>query len=430
MFAALSSLAVASDASTSQDQPGYATFIQSTAHGNLTFSLSAVNSTGDTYIHLSGPTTYQWISVGTGSKMAGSVMLIVYRNESANGITLSTRLASGENQPDYSSQIDCKLLSGTVDKDAQSSTMKERSSSSSSSSSDFFSTNIHCTNLQSLGQHDGTLSFANQQQNFIYALGPSASSSNSLSSNSPLANLQQHSSTGKFWVDMVNATSVSSTSTNGSQVGVPSGAALLTAQNTGTGGGSDAMSAVHAAFMLLAFVIVFPLGAVLLRWTKNGVRAHWIVQSAGLVLTIVGGGLGIALSEQNDDQSSYSSAHQILGLIVFGLVFVQWALGMWHHLQYKRYQRPTVFAKIHRVVGPVILIIGFVNGFLGNNLSGDDDHNKWQGAVVGVVAVLIIGLLGWKELKRRKMEKRGEAFNMRPTIRRSDEADDSEDAKE
>ncbi|EUC43521.1 iron reductase domain protein, partial [Bipolaris oryzae ATCC 44560] len=366
--------------------------------GNFTFALNAVNSTGDTYIYLSGPTAYQWISVGTGSKMAGSVMLIVYKNESVNGITLSTRLATGESQPHYSSQIDCKLLSGAVDKDVQSSTMKDRgsSSSSSSSSSEFFSTNIHCTNLQSLGQHEGTLSFTNQQQNFIYALGPLASSSNPLLSNSPSTNLHQHSSTGNFWVDIVNATSASLTSPSGSQVGVPSGAALLAAQNTGTDSGSDAMSAVHATFMLLAFVIIFPLGAVLLRWARNGVRVHWIVQSAGLVLTIVGGCLGIALSEKNDDKSSYSNAHQILGLIVFGVVFVQWALGIWHHLQYKRHRRSTVFAKVHRIVGPIILIIGFVNGFLGNDLSGDGDHNKWLGAVVGVVAVLTIGLLGWK----------------------------------
>lgn len=31
-------------------------------------------------MHLSAPATYQWVGVGTGSKMDGSVMVIVYEN--------------------------------------------------------------------------------------------------------------------------------------------------------------------------------------------------------------------------------------------------------------------------------------------------------------------------------------------------------------
>lgn len=108
---------------------------------------------------------------------------------------------------------------------------------------------------------------------------------------------------------MVNATSASSTSSSGKQVGVPSGAALTETTNAGTGGDNGTMSTVHGVLMLLAFVILFPLGAILLRWLKNGVRAHWIVQSVALVLVVVGGGLGIALSEMSDDVGSlpYSS---------------------------------------------------------------------------------------------------------------------------
>ncbi|USP80203.1 hypothetical protein yc1106_07477 [Curvularia clavata] len=426
-LAALFHIVVASDASASQDEPAYATFIEPTSHGNLTFALSAVNGTGDTYIYLSAPTAYQWVGVGTGSQMAGSVMLIVYKNNSANGVTLSPRLATGESQPNYSSRINCTLLSGTADKNSQSGT--KRKARSSSSSSNFFNTTIHCTNLPSFGQDTGTLSFNNKRQPFIYALGPLASSQK-LSDNSVSANIQEHSSYGKFWVDMVNATSASSKSSSGEQVGVPSGAALMETKNAGTGGDEDTLSTVHGVFMLLAFVILFPLGAILLRWLKKGVRAHWIVQSVGLVLVVVGGGLGIALSEMSDDNSDYSDPHQILGLILFGLVFVQWSLGLWHHLRYKRYQRPTVFGKIHRVVGPVVLIVGFLNGFLGYRLSGDDHNNVWLGIVVAVVVVITVVMLGWKHLKMKKGDKDGEAYNMAPMIRRSGEGYRSDEDKE
>jgi hypothetical protein len=52
----------------------YSTFIYPTDHGKLTFALSAANTTGDVYLHLSAPAAYQWVGVGTGSEMDGSVM--------------------------------------------------------------------------------------------------------------------------------------------------------------------------------------------------------------------------------------------------------------------------------------------------------------------------------------------------------------------
>src|SRR5690242_4291791 len=106
------------------------------------------------------------------------------------GVTLSPRLATGESQPNYSSRINCTLLSGTADKNSQSGTKRKARSSSLSSS--FFNTTIHCTNLPSLGQDTGTLSFNNKRQPFIYALGPLASSQK-LSDNSVSANIQEHS---------------------------------------------------------------------------------------------------------------------------------------------------------------------------------------------------------------------------------------------
>ena len=64
--------------------------------------------------------------------------------------------------------------------------------------------------------------------------------------------------------------------------------------------------------------------------------------------------------------------------------------------------QPTALGKIHRIVGPIVLLIGFINGFLGFNMSGSENNNKWLGVVVGVVALATVGLLGWKEVQKRK----------------------------
>ncbi|EOA85284.1 uncharacterized protein SETTUDRAFT_20797 [Exserohilum turcica Et28A] len=366
--------------------------------GNLTFALSAVNDTGDTFIHLSGPTAYQWIAIGTGSRMRGSVMLIVYKNETG-GITLSPRLAPGEIQPSYSSTIDCKLLAGGISQQPSQST-----TSSSTSASSIFSADVHCTNLRSLGRDSGKISFTDSNQPFIYALGPDSAP---LTSNSVSANIQQHDSYGTFSLDMVIATSASSKSTGGQEVGVPTGSALTSSQGTsgGRGGGDgEGLDNTHAAFMLAAFVILFPLGAVLLRYVKNGVKVHAAVQSIALVCTVMGGAIGIKLSLRSPANASFDDPHQVLGLIIFVLVFVQWGLGLVHHLRFRRYMQPTVLGKIHRIVGPVVLLIGFVNGFLGFRMTHDEHKIKWLGGVVGVVALATTGLLVWKQVQKRSVK--------------------------
>lgn len=66
--------------------------------------------------------------------------------------------------------------------------------------------------------------------------------------------------------------------------------------------------------------------------------------------------------------------------------------------------QPTVLGKIHRIVGPVVLLIGFVNGFLGFRMTHDEHKIKWLGGVVGVVALATTGLLVWKQVQKRSVK--------------------------
>lgn len=47
---------------------------------NYTFALTIPDGSTDLYFHLSGPTAYSWIAVGTGSEIADSMMFVMYSN--------------------------------------------------------------------------------------------------------------------------------------------------------------------------------------------------------------------------------------------------------------------------------------------------------------------------------------------------------------
>ncbi len=57
----------------------------------------------------------------------------------------------------------------------------------------------------------------------------------------------------------------------------------------------DFAAALHALAMCGTFVILFPLGAAILRIFEN-VRFHWITQALGVLIVIVGAGIGVNLS--------------------------------------------------------------------------------------------------------------------------------------
>jgi hypothetical protein len=290
------------------------TFIYPTGKGNLTFALSATN-TGDVYMHLSAPTAYQWVGVGTGSEMEGSVMFILYENSERNGVglcryiiadnadqstnsgaTLSPRLSSGHFEPSFSERIDCAFENDTT----------HHGSIDQKNGNVYFSANIHCKNIIALGKGDGKLDLSNTKQPFLYAWGPTDSS---ISSASKTANIKRHDAYGNFWMDMTRATS-----SDLNEVMIPTGASLLNSTNSGTDGQAesdgDKVGPAHAALMLVAFAIIFPLGALLLRFL-DGVKAHYIVQSIGVLITVVGVGVGIYLSKMYNHVSHFLTSFDL-----------------------------------------------------------------------------------------------------------------------
>lgn len=61
---------------------------------------------------MKGPSTYNWIGLGIGSKMSGSAMFIIYADGKGN-VTLSPRKGTGHVEPKYDSTMKVQLLAGS-----------------------------------------------------------------------------------------------------------------------------------------------------------------------------------------------------------------------------------------------------------------------------------------------------------------------------
>lgn len=75
-FLAISISAAASSAST---------FVYNTTRDSVVFAVIPVKNNGDVYLHMEGPADYGWLAFGTGDKMDGSRMWVIYRDSSGSG---------------------------------------------------------------------------------------------------------------------------------------------------------------------------------------------------------------------------------------------------------------------------------------------------------------------------------------------------------
>jgi hypothetical protein len=204
------------------------------------------------------------------------------------GLTLSSRLSNNEVEPSYSSDINCALVNGEGYRNGIDQTANTR----------YYLANIHCKNITALGAGNGKLDLSNKKQSFLYAWGPT---DGAISSTSKTANMKRHDAYGTFFADMTQARS--------NEAAVPSGAALATMIHAEADGNAesdgDKVGPAHAAIMLATFAIIFPLGAILLRFLES-VKIHGIVQGVGVITAVIGVALGIYLSTMYNHVSSSS----------------------------------------------------------------------------------------------------------------------------
>jgi len=69
---------------------------------------------------------------------------------------------------------------------------------------------------------------------------------------------------------------------------------------------------------------------------------------------------------------------------------------------YKKHAQPSILSKIHRLLGPFIILLGIVNSFLGFSFASDHRHMIVDGLLIIFVAVLIAGSFFFKSRRERR----------------------------
>ena len=142
---------------------------------------------------------------------------------------------------------------------------------------------------------------------------------------------------------------------------------------------------IHAICLGGAFVLLFPLGVVVLRWF-GFVKLHWMLQIFAAFVCVIGLVVAIVLSLMDPEYKGLDEGHQIIGIVVVAALFLQGALGYVHHRNYKKLGRRTWVSHAHLWTGRVLIVIGMLNAVLGFLLTA----NTAAAAAVGVVSVVIL----------------------------------------
>ena len=182
---------------------------------------------------------------------------------------------------------------------------------------------------------------------------------------------------GTFFVDMPKTISTTATT--------PAISGTLNINTKALPGSVAILVIIHAICLGGAFVFVFPLGIVILRWFAS-VRFHWMLQVFAVAASTFGLAVAIVLSIMDPEYKGLDEGHQIIGIVVVVALFLQAALGYVHHANYKKYEGRTWASHAHLWTGRVVIVVGMLNAVLGFVLAG----NTLAAAAVGVVSVLIL----------------------------------------
>lgn len=265
---------------------------------------SASSTSGNLYLQISAPTTYQWVAMGTGSGMTGSNMFIVYQDGNGN-VTVSSRQGEGERQPLYDANTasDIQLMAGSGVVNGK------------------MIANIRCSDCKSW--NGGTLSTTSTSSPFIGAWRAGSS----LDSTSPSASLSIHDGETEFDVDLTQATIATDSNpfTGAASTGgtTSSGNATTTSgSGTGTATGisqaarpSPAVIWAHGVGMALCFAVLYPLGsAVMPMLGKWWFHASWQMFTWVLMWVFFGLGVFGAQARNMVNHTSIPSVLDIVGI--------------------------------------------------------------------------------------------------------------------
>ncbi|KAH7631118.1 hypothetical protein B0T09DRAFT_130443 [Sordaria sp. MPI-SDFR-AT-0083] len=158
----------------------------------------------------------------------------------------------------------------------------------------------------------------------------------------------------------------------------------------------------HGIIAALAFVILFPLGSMLIRLLpgRMALFAHAFWQLFTLLVYLAAVGLGIHLIKQDPSLMGEKELnyHPIIGIFVLALLFIQPLVGFFHHKEHKRDRRRGFWSALHLVIGKTAITVGMINGYIGLMAAKDQDRlgqRRRQKLITTYVAVALTLWLLW-----------------------------------
>jgi hypothetical protein len=280
-------------------------------------STSASSNSGNIYLQIRAPTTYSWVSFGTGTVMTGASMFVVYQNGAGN-VTVSPRYGTGRTTPPVdtaSTAAKLTLLAG----------------SGVSTDDGIMTANLVCSNCDSW-TGGGKMSLSSSTSNWIGAWKRGSS----LATTSVSARIAGHEATAQFQLDLtqatlaadsnpfvsgstitdtslssnpnassssVNATTSTANSTNNANSTAATGSGISTASKVVEDEEAEErierIIAVHGILMAVIFVALYPLGSIIMavfgKW-----KYHAIFQIIVFVAMWIGFALGMYVAVYDD----------------------------------------------------------------------------------------------------------------------------------
>ncbi|KAF3006807.1 hypothetical protein E8E13_010450 [Curvularia kusanoi] len=184
----------------------------------------------------------------------------------------------------------------------------------------------------------------------------------------------------------------------------------------GSGGGGftserRTMLIAHGVLASLAFVILFPAGAIAIRLASfpGVVWLHAAFQVFAYLVYIAAFGLGVYIASEMEMLDHH---HPIIGIVVLILVFLQPFLGFLHHMLFKKYQSRTLWSYAHIWVGRIAVTLGIINGGLGLQWA-DSMNMSSRGGIIAYAVIAVFVWLAWVAAsiigERRRSRKLAEA---------------------
>lgn len=373
------------------------------SHGEADFCLGVTthlnHSTNAHDVYLSFTVTRSshlgWTAIGTGPKMDGSLMFIVYGDpESDDAPTISIRQATGHYQPHRVDLQDNSYPSFRV-------LMADWAAAASDEDVAFPKGKHPKTYVAQIGvvcyacsRWTGSpITATTASQPWIWAWN---SKQDDLGTNLD-ARLSMHaygSAFGVFYVDMAGAQT-----NNPAQLTIPAlrpGVAMhgtsddpIDAKQATAFVRAQPLASAHGMLMGTAFMLLFPLGAVAMRsgWAA-AFKYHGWIQLVASVMVWTGVVIGLIMSRGGQ----FDTPHQAAGLVLAVVLVLQGVLGWKHHLDYLRIRRRTWISHVHIWIGRAAVLGGWGNILAGLALAG---HGRAGKVMAGLMMLKLVGGSIW-----------------------------------